>query len=154
MTCSPSPQHWSAWLTHGPTEPRASGLRGAQDSGLSATTRVLIEEILGWKLDDGKKVVDATTTTILGVLTSFCQRTRCLRFEIDDEHLRKWRECITSILDKGSLAPAAARKLAGKLGWATQQVFGRAARVWLAPLHHHAVGCGAVRTALISGRAS
>ena len=38
------------------------------------------------------------------------------------------------------MAPARARKLAGKLSWGASMVFGRGARVYLAPLFQHAEG--------------
>ena len=57
---------------------------------------------------------------------------------IGPDRLAKWISEISETLSTGKLSPAKARKLAGKLGWGACAVFGRGARVYLAPLFYHA----------------
>ena len=52
----------------------------------------------------------------------------------------KWQAHIAEILRPGSLSPASASKLAGKLSWGATVVFQRSARVFLVPIFQHACG--------------
>jgi len=61
-------------------------------------------------------------------------------FSIPPEKAAKWQASIEDVLRAGHLTPADAAKLAGKLGWGASAVFGRGARVYLAPLFHWSTG--------------
>ena len=61
-------------------------------------------------------------------------------FSIPPEKAAKWQASIEDVLRAGRLTPADAAKLAGKLGWGASAVFGRGARVYLAPLFHWSTG--------------
>ena len=116
--------------------PKRSGAgdgRGAAD-----LARWVIEDLLGWELDVDKAVKDAEGFVALGVQVGMDTPSSCLRFEVPADKIQKWTEEITSVLRSGFLMPSAARKLAGRLSWGSSMVFGKGARVYLAPLYYHA----------------
>ena len=59
-------------------------------------------------------------------------------FRVTEERAAKWRVEIQGYLLSQCMLPSQARKLAGKLNWGASYVFGRGARVYLAPLFYHA----------------
>ena len=59
-------------------------------------------------------------------------------FRVTKERAAKWRIEIEGYLLSHCMLPSQARKLAGKLSWGASYVFGRGARVYLAPLFYHA----------------
>ena len=68
-------------------------------------------------------------------------------FSIPPEKAAKWQASIEDVLRARHLTPADAAKLAGKLGWGASAVFGRGARVYLAPLFHWSTGQRTILTA-------
>ncbi|CAK0856202.1 unnamed protein product, partial [Prorocentrum cordatum] len=65
---------------------------------------------------------------------------QALAFSIPPKEVAKWRSSIEQVLQSGQLSPAGAAKLAGMLGRGASAVFGRGARVYLAPLFHWSTG--------------
>ena len=80
----------------------------------------------------------ASQMTVLGVEAKACLEG--VWFWIGDVKKAKWLEQIRDALRSGCLAPAEASKLAGRLSWGATAVFGRGARVFLAPLFWHSHG--------------
>ena len=142
-------------------------------AGASRVTRFVIETLLGWELDEEKRVSSAESAEVLGVtvavinepvrhcrappgrlgggrvvgrLASSVAQEQALAFSIPPEKVAKWRGSIEQVLQSGQLSPAGAAKLAGKLGWGASAVFGRGARVYLAPLFHWSTGRRTVLT--------
>ena len=136
--------------------------------GESTITRAVLTDLLGWDLDAGKRVEAgtpaavpgrarpertgggvgragrlpvaqaATEACIQGVQVAFSVKDQAVRFSIGKEKADKWLGLVRDILRKGGVSPAAAGKLAGSLSWGASSVFGRGARVYLAPLYWHA----------------
>ena len=102
--------------------------------------RWVIQDLLGWQLDEDKAVTAAPSAVVLGVLVSFEDSSETAVFEVPADKSTKWRSEIASVLEHGILTPAAARKLAGKLSWGATVVFQRSARVFLMPIFRHACG--------------
>jgi len=123
-----------------------------EDGSVPAETAALadwvIQDLLGWELDPDKGEVDAEEFRALGVDVTVHEQTDHIQFTIGDDRSSKWRAEIEHILWSERLSPSQASKLAGKLSWGATAVFGRGARVFLAPLFHHA----ARSTSAISGR--
>ena len=70
-------------------------------------------------------------------------------FSIPPGKSAKWQALVEDVLRTGRLSPADAAKLAGKLGRGASAVFGRGARVYLAPLFHWSTGRRNIITARI-----
>ena len=111
---------------------------GATDGPVATAelARFVIEDLLGWELDHEKAREDAAELTALGVKVRVSDDEVKLR--VGDERAARWVEEIGEVLRSERRTPGRARKLAGKLGWGACEVFGRGARVYLAPLFRHA----------------
>ena len=109
-------------------------------AGSARLARAVVSELLGWDLDAGKAVTEATKTVILGVCVEFDDHNQLIQFSLEAERLEKWTAEIREALRRRSLSPARALKLAGKLSWGATAVFGRGARVYLAAIYHHGSG--------------
>ena len=118
--------HEDAWSVH--------------PSAIADTCRWVIQDLLGWQLDEEKAVTAARKAVVLGVSVCFEDAAGVAIFEIPAEKIEKWQANIAEILRQGSLSPASARKLAGKLNWGATVVFQRSARVFLVPIFQHACG--------------
>ena len=118
----------------------------ASAPGAAALARKIIVDLLGWSLDNSKAVAEATQMTVLGVMAKACLEG--IWFWIGDEKKEKWLEQIRRALRSNALSPAEAAKLAGRLSWGATAVFGKGARVFLAPLFWH----GKRRRAKLAGR--
>jgi len=121
------------------------GLDVAEDSQGAADTAALsnwiIEDLLGWELDSEKAESNVSKFRALGVDIAIDEAEAQMIFCIGEDKAEKWKEQITEVLQSERLTPAEASKLAGKLSWGATAVFGRGARVYLAPLFFHAAGC-------------
>ncbi len=125
--------------------------------GVCSWPRAVVEDLLGWRLDESKRSVAATSAKILGVLVSIvdnrevrreppARRRRrgppwqgqAMEFRLDDARAEALAQEIVAILDRGWLPPSRAAKLAGKLSFGACAVFGRSARCFLVPLFAHA----------------
>ena len=109
-------------------------------TGTARLARFVIQDLLGWDLDEEKRVTDARTFVALGVEVSFEDDSGTLVFRVGEERASKWQATICYFLRAGEMLPSEARKLAGKLSWGGSVVFGRGARAYLAPLFFHACG--------------
>jgi hypothetical protein len=107
----------------------------ATPTGTAELVRWVIQGLLGWDLDGDKEVTDAETMRVLGVEVSITDV--CVRVCIPSEKISQWVTQIQNILHAGHLTPTIAGKLAGKLSWGACEVFGKGARVYLAPLFRH-----------------
>ena len=137
------------------------GLRWSGAAGSAALTRAVIEDLLGWQLDQAKRAEAVSCTKVLGVTVAvaegecaqarrvpvrhyaapgpvYCRQDQSLVFSIDGERAAKWLALVQEALASGRLAPSKAAKLAGKLSWGASAVFGHGCRCFLAPLYHHA----------------
>ena len=114
------------------------GPRLASPQGASEITQEVISGILGWELDVSKRVVDSSSATVLGAEVAIDQAAPAVHVTIGPAKLAQWKAQIEAILAARVLHPAEASKLAGKLSWGASAVFGKAARVHLAPLFWHA----------------
>ena len=112
----------------------------ASPAGASETAREVVEDLLGWEFDATKRVSDSIAAPVLGVDVEVDQAAQCVHLAVGPAKLGQWKSQIRAILARGSLHPAEAKKLAGKLSWGASAVFGRAARVHLAPLYRQAAG--------------
>lgn len=83
---------------------------------------------------------------VVGRPAEIVAQEQALTFSIPPDKVAKWRSSIEQVLQSGQLSPAGAAKLAGKLGWGASAVFGRGARVYLAPLFHWSTGKRTVLT--------
>ncbi len=121
-------------------EPEARGRQWhwATPEGAAEIGRLFLDELLGWPLDPAKRSVDAESAVILGVSVSFDELAQALVFAIPDSKAAKWAEAVAECLREGTMSPAQAGKLAGRLSWGASAVYGRGARVYLAPLFWHA----------------
>ena len=108
--------------------------------GAAELARWVVQDLLGWELDAEKAVSGANEFTALGVDVQFDEHDRELVFRVGSQRLSSWRKEIEECLRREMLAPSHAKKLAGKLSWGSSMVFGRGARVYLAPLFQHAAG--------------
>ena len=143
---------------------KIAGLRRSGAEGAAALTRAVIEDLLGWQLDEAKRTLAAAAAPVLGVaVATQCEEGRpeappgvlprtsrganrarlgaqeqALVFSIAEERTKKWMGEIDDALRMGRLAPSRASKLAGKLSWGGSAVFGRGCRCYLAPLYRHA----------------
>ena len=134
---------------------RGPGTGGPRDA--AEVLRAVVEDLLGWRLDAGKRVVAEPRANVLGVDAEVrgSGKELSLVFAIGDDKRHKWIQEIEWVLAAGRMSPAAASKLAGRLGWGSSAVFGRGtlwpprannaragaaagARVYLAPLFWHA----------------
>ena len=106
-------------------------------SGAAFLAREVVQELLGWQLDDAKAVTDAPEAVILGIQVALDDAREVFVFNIPEDKRVNWIAEIEKILELGVLSPAQARKLAGKLSWGATMVFGRSARVYLAALFFH-----------------
>jgi len=120
------------------------GLDVAADSDAAAETAAvsnwIIQDLLGWELDSEKAESNVTSFRALGVDIAISESEDQMTFRIGEDRAAAWKQQIFDVLKKESLAPAEASKLAGKLSWGATAVFGRGARVYLAPLFFHAAG--------------
>ena len=107
-------------------------------TGTATLARRVIQELLGWELDAEKAVTDANVFVALGVQVEHVDGSEAMIFRVTEERVAKWRIEIESCLLSHCMLPSQARKLAGKLSWGASYVFGRGARVYLAPLFYHA----------------
>ena len=123
-------------------------------AGASRVTRFVIETLLGWELDEEKRVSSAESAEVLGVtvavinepvrhcrappgrlgggrvvgrLASSVAQEQALAFSIPPEKVAKWRSSIEQVLQSGQLSPAGAAKLAVKPGGGALAVFGKGA---------------------------
>jgi hypothetical protein len=110
----------------------------------AAFTEWFIQDLLGWELDSEKRESNAKTVRALGVDVEILESEHQLRFSIGEDRAQAWSEQIRDILQCQRLSPAQASKLAGKLSWGATAVFGRGARVYLAPLFFQATGSSSV----------
>ena len=120
----------------------------ATPAGASEVAREVVEDLLGWELDATKRVSDSNSAPVLGVEVEIDSPGQALHLEVGAAKLAKWDLQSRAILKRNALHPAEAKKLAGRLNWGASSVFGRAARVHLAPLFRHASGVSSV----LSGR--
>jgi len=111
-------------------------------------SRWVIEDLLGWELDADKGESNTAEFRALGVDVAVQEQEDKICFSIGEDKAASWIDKISLILHQQHLAPSDASKLAGKLSWGATAVFGRGARVYLAPLFFHAAG----RTRSLSGR--
>ena len=100
--------------------------------------REVIHGLLGWELDAEKAVTNANVFVALGVQIEYVDCSQTMIFRVTEERAAKWRVEIQGYLLSQCMLPSQARKLAGKLKWGASYVFGRGARVYLAPLFYHA----------------
>ena len=107
-------------------------------TGTATLARRVIQELLGWELDAEKAVTNANVFVALGVQIEYVDGSGAMIFRVTKERVAKWRIEIESCLVSHCMWPSQARKLAGKLSWGASYVFGRGARVYLAPLFYHA----------------
>ena len=107
-------------------------------TGTATLARRVIQELLGWELDAEKAVTDANVFVALGVQVEYVDGSGVMIFRVTKERVAKWKNEIESCLLSHCMWPSQARKLAGKLSWGASYVFGRGARVYLAPLFYHA----------------
>ena len=107
-------------------------------TGTATLARRVIQELLGWELDAEKAVTNANVFVALGVQVEYVDGSGAMIFRVTKERVAKWRNEIESCLLSHCMWPSQARKLAGKLSWGASYVFGRGARVYLAPLFYHA----------------
>ena len=107
-------------------------------TGTATLARRVIQELLGWELDAEKAVTNANVFVALGVQVEYVDGSGAMIFRVTKERVAKWRIEIESCLLSHCMWPSQARKLAGKLSWGASYVFGRGARVYLAPLFYHA----------------
>ena len=117
-------------------------------TGAADMARFVMQDLLGWELDESKAVTDGHAATVLGVSVSFSECFDEAIFEVPQDKCEQWTHDIMSVLEAGELSPTAAQKLAGKLSWGCTYIFNRSARVFLAPLFRQA--CGRARS--LSGR--
>jgi len=120
----------------------------------SSLARFVIQDLLGWRLDPQKAVAAACSFVALGVHVSVDAAAKCLNFVVPSDKCAKWLEEISAVLHCQQLTPAHAQKLAGRLSWGSTAVFGKGARVYLAPLFRHSAGKSSrlptrVRSALV-----
>ena len=108
--------------------------------GAASLARVVIQDLLGWRLDADKAVTAACSFVALGVHVSIDAAAECLNFVIPSDKCTKWLEEIAAVLESQELTPAHAQKLAGRLSWGATAVFGKGARVYLAPLFRYSAG--------------
>ena len=120
----------------------------ATPAGATEVAREVIEDLLGWELDATKRVSDSNKAPVLGVDVEIDSSGQALHLEICPGKLAQWASQIRGILMRNVLHPAGAKKLAGRLSWGASSVFGRAARVHLAPLFKQASGTSSA----LSGR--
>ena len=109
-------------------------------SGAAAVARFVVSDLLGWELDLDKSVTNAISCVILGLRVDIDDAEQSMSLGIEESKLKQWLVMIETILGTRKLSPAMSRTLAGKLSWGASNVFGRGARVYLAPLFHHAAG--------------
>jgi len=109
-------------------------------SGTARLAKWVIQELLGWELDEDKAKQNSQQFRALGVDVECDEATDTLRFEIGQDRIQKWTAEINEILFSCWCSPSRASKLAGKLSWGASAVFGRGARVYLMPLFYHASG--------------
>jgi len=107
-------------------------------TGTATLAREVIHELLGWELDNEKAVTNANVFVTLGVQVEYVDDSQTMVFRVTEERAAQWQVEITGYLLSQCMLPSQARKLAGKLNWGASCVFGRGARVYLAPLFHHA----------------
>ena len=110
----------------------------AEPAGIASMARWVIADLLGWEMDSEKAVTNSQVFVALGVHVEADNINAKLIFRIPEEKLVALRAEIAAILRTGRLPPSSARKLAGKLSWGASALFGRGARVYLAPLFRHA----------------
>ena len=108
--------------------------------GAASLARFVIQDLLGWRLDPNKAVTAALSFVALGVRVSVDATTKCLNFVVPSDKCAKWLAEIAEVLRAQRLTPAHAQKLAGRLSWGATAVFGKGARVYLAPLFRHSAG--------------
>ena len=129
---------------------RSPDCEGGTDTPITCGTarlaRWVLEDLLGWDMDCEKSVSDMSVMTAFGVVVEYCRVESAVYFSVSQERADRWIAMIQDILRSNSLSPARAKKIAGKLSWGTCQVFGRGARVYLAPLHRQATGSSSVMT--------
>ena len=99
-------------------------------AGAARLARIVISDLLGWELDAGKAVTEGASAVILGVGVHFDDARQLIIFTLEAERVEKWCAEIREALQRRSLSPAQAQKLAGKLSWGATAVFGRGARVY------------------------
>ena len=109
-------------------------------AGTARLARLVIQDLLGWELDEEKSVMDARAFVALGVEVEFDDCSGMMLLSITEERSDKWKQEIAGYLACARMLPSQARKLAGKLSWGSSHVVGRGARVYLAPLFFHASG--------------
>ena len=104
------------------------GTGGPRDA--AKVLRAVVEDLLGWRLDAGKRVVAEPRANVLGVDAEVrgSGEELSLVFAIGTDKRDKWTQEIEGALAAGRMSPAAASKLAGRLGWGSTAVFGRGAR--------------------------
>ena len=107
-------------------------------TGTATLARRVIQELLGWELDAGKAVTNANVFVALGVEVEYVDGSETMIFRVTEERAAKWRNEIEGYLLSQCMLPSQARRLAVKLSWGASHVFGRGARVYLAPLFYHA----------------
>ena len=106
--------------------------------GTTELARFVIEDLLGWELDKDKAVANAKKCIVLGVQAAVDDDAGCLVFTVDEAKMEKWIGLLLAARRSGELSPMQSRKLAGMLSWGASCVFGKGARVYLAPFFHHA----------------
>ena len=109
-------------------------------AGTANLARQVIQGLLGWELDEDKSVTDAQVFVAFGVDVEFDDDDGVMLFRVTSDRAHKRQVEIRGYLTSGRMRPSQARKLAGKLSWGSSFVFGRGARVYLAPLFFHAAG--------------
>ena len=107
-------------------------------TGTATLARRVLQELLGWELDAEKAVTNANVFVALGVQVEYVNGSEAMIFRVTEERVAKGKIEIESCLLSHCMWPFQARKLAGKLSWGASYVFGRGARVYLAPLFFHA----------------
>ena len=127
-----------------PVVPEAPFL--ATPAGASEVAREVVEDLLGWDFDASKRVSDSASAPILGVEVGVDSAGLAINLEIGAAKLAQWESQIRAVLKRNVLHPAEAKKLAGRLSWGASAVFGRAARVHLAPLYKQASGASSALT--------
>ena len=101
--------------------------------------RRILEEVvaqLGWHLASEKTEGPVKDMVILGVLVSVHHSH--LRLQPEEQKAELWLQQLRDVLSANLLRPGEASKLAGRLSFAQQAVFGRVGRAQLRPLFRRA----------------
>ena len=114
------------WIT-----PAYNGIEEPGAHWFSLVFEYLVTDLLGWKLDPEKSKVGAAIT-LLGLDVEMGKDASC--WSLGNEKAKEWIQEMKGILEANWLAPAAASKLCGKLGFLNAHIFNRLGRCLLRPI--------------------